>query len=310
MTESCSFIRPLLDAYLDDELSSLDHPRVERHLSSCGECRAIVSEMQQLQQSLRTQALNNEPGPEYYETLVPRIEERFDLEAAERGRHRARPLNGGQGVRRRWPGWLRFPVVRVAFAGLVLVVAAAAVRRLGSPPMAPPQEGRKIAQSEPRPGVGLVRRGETAQPSPTEVSAYFERIGGESKAAPPTANRFAPGPGAPEALMAEGAAPAIDRASDERSAAPSQAEAILLGRENDATLPDSLWTIGWLTMARAKAGDALRDHDPSACRQVLLCFWRVTHRSGRDLCPAPGARETIFTTDRENLECLILCARE
>lgn len=102
-------------------------------------------------------------------------------------------------------------------------------------------------------------------------------------------------PGTPEAF-----------ASLEPAAEPS--DSLLLLQEGEPSLPDSLWTAGWLSIARSKAVEALRAGDTEACRHALLRFWRASHRGGRDLAQSPEVRARLFQGDRAVLDSLRACA--
>ena len=50
---NCASITPLLDAWLDRELSSEVRSQVDQHLSICPQCQSAIEELRRLDQQLR-----------------------------------------------------------------------------------------------------------------------------------------------------------------------------------------------------------------------------------------------------------------
>ena len=65
---SCEHIQELLSPYLENELSSEERQRISAHLDSCGECKDLLIQMQQVYTSLTTF-----PEIEVSENLLSRL---------------------------------------------------------------------------------------------------------------------------------------------------------------------------------------------------------------------------------------------
>ena len=111
--------------YVDDTLSAFDRAAVERHLSGCGECRALVDDLHEIRRATRSLERREPPVRAW-----TRIERAIQLEAEERA---TRPPRGSRAV---WLGLAAAAVLVIAtVVGLRFLPRAggngAAIQRAG-----------------------------------------------------------------------------------------------------------------------------------------------------------------------------------
>jgi anti-sigma factor RsiW len=136
MKQECGDIRWLLDAWIDEELSSSDARRVARHLEGCPDCRDAVESRRGIDAALAADNRAGDPGDAYFRALGDRINAKFDF--AEASRHWAKPT---EPPRRRRLTVPRAWVPRFAFGiagAAVATIAGLLVHDLGEQPMLAP----------------------------------------------------------------------------------------------------------------------------------------------------------------------------
>lgn len=134
--DDCRRIDDLAEPYVDGELDETEHARVERHLKSCGTCRARVELARDIQHGLRA-----------LPTLVCPAEVTASVIEATEGASpaSARVLHG--------PWWRRPTAVRAAMlaaAAILAVTIASSFRteRLPTPPPVSTHQAEAVAQAE------------------------------------------------------------------------------------------------------------------------------------------------------------------
>lgn len=134
--DDCDDIRPLLDAWIDGELSGSDRRRVARHAETCPGCLEEAESRGGIDDALRADDKAGDPGDAYFGGLGDRIGARFDFEEA--ARHWAKPQNPPRRRRLTIP---RAWVPRFAFGiagAAVVTIAGILVHDLGPHPVRQP----------------------------------------------------------------------------------------------------------------------------------------------------------------------------
>ena len=134
--DDCDDIRPLLDAWIDGELSGSDRRRVARHAENCPDCLEEAESRGGIDDALRADDKAGDPGDAYFAGLGDRIGARFDFKEA--ARHWAKPQDPPRRRRLTIP---RAWVPRFAFGiagAAVATIAGILVHDLGQHPVRTP----------------------------------------------------------------------------------------------------------------------------------------------------------------------------
>ena len=75
--EACNTVEPMLSGYVDNELTAEEQRRVEAHLESCGSCRKVLEEMEQLTAVTAPMRIA-EPPEEVWETFLENVYNRLE----------------------------------------------------------------------------------------------------------------------------------------------------------------------------------------------------------------------------------------
>jgi anti-sigma factor RsiW len=136
MREDCADIRPLLDAWIDGELSDLGERRVARHAAGCPACREEAESRRGIDAAISADDTAGDPGDAYFANLGDRVSARFDF--AEAARHWAKPEKPPRKRRleipRAWVPRFAFGIAGVAVA----TIAGLLVHDLGQRPILAP----------------------------------------------------------------------------------------------------------------------------------------------------------------------------
>jgi predicted anti-sigma-YlaC factor YlaD len=127
-------IRPLLDDYLDDELSPAARRRVEDHLAECDVCTGELAALLALTEEARALPREMLPSRELWEGIEARLAERQVV----------LPLP------RRWSSWTR-PAMMAAAALFLVALSSAVTATLLWQRSAAPGEGSVAGASRPAP---------------------------------------------------------------------------------------------------------------------------------------------------------------
>ena len=139
----------LLSGYLDDHLSTAERARVESHLQGCGECEARLAGLRRSVASLRA-----------LERVAPPAELLVRLRQGVGGHPHREPIAVGPRA------WLRWPILRPAFAAAAVAILAAVVGltyfALGTPETPPGPtvvdlQAQRAASPAPRAAAGPIR---------------------------------------------------------------------------------------------------------------------------------------------------------
>ena len=158
MKEDCDDIRPLLDAWIDGELSSSAARRVAHHVEGCPACLDAAESRRGIDAAISADDKAGDPGDAYFASLGDRVSARFDF--AEAARHWAKPE---EPPRRRRLAIPRAWVPRFAFGiagAAVATIAGLLVHDLGRQPTFAPLPQTMDAMKESR-----------EQRTPAELSA-------------------------------------------------------------------------------------------------------------------------------------------
>jgi anti-sigma factor RsiW len=134
--EDCADIRPLLDAWIDGELSDSAERRVARHAAGCPDCREEAESRSGIDAAIYADDTASDPGDAYFATLGGRVSARFDF--GEAARHWAKPEKPPRRRRleipRPWVPRFAFGIAGVAVA----TIAGLLVHDLGRQPILAP----------------------------------------------------------------------------------------------------------------------------------------------------------------------------
>jgi anti-sigma factor RsiW len=184
MKEDCDDIRPLLDAWIDGELSSSAARRVAHHVEGCPDCLDEAESRRGIDAAISADDKAGDPGDAYFATLGDRIGERFDF--AEAARHWAKPE---EPPRRRRLAIPRAWVPRFAFGiagAAVATIAGLLVHDLGRRPTFAPLPRITEGMTESRERQMPVERPASSGPTHSGEPAA-KRSAEKSAVQPPTA---------------------------------------------------------------------------------------------------------------------------
>ena len=71
----CKKVRKELSSYLDNEIGSQKRQKMEKHLKRCPACSYQLGQLKKIDTLMR-EIPSQEPGPEFYERLSPRLTEK------------------------------------------------------------------------------------------------------------------------------------------------------------------------------------------------------------------------------------------
>jgi hypothetical protein len=173
MKENCDDIRPLLDAWIDGELSNSAGRRVAHHVEGCLECLDEAESRRRIDAAISADNKAGDPGDAYFTTLGDRISARFDF--AKAARHWAKPEEPRRRHRLAFP---RAWVPRFAFGiagAAVATIAGLLVHDLGRQPTFAPLPQTMDAMTESREPQMPVERPDSPTGAPTAQPAISDR---------------------------------------------------------------------------------------------------------------------------------------
>lgn len=264
MKKDCDDIRPLLDAWIDGELSSSDRRRVARHAEGCPDCREEAESRRGIDAALSADDKAGDPGDAYFATLGDRVGARFDF--TEAAQHWAKPEERPRRRRLTVPhAWV--PRFAFGIAGAaVATIAGLVVHDLGrQPTFAPlPRVTDTMMESpEPQAPVGLPGSpmgAQTAQPTNAPSARH--------PAAQPPPSTDAPSAEPPRTKSAKPAEPATVRRREVSGAGAASGAAIFRARQaEDAAGPDA-----------TRGADSAADERTPGRPELLAYFGALSER--------------------------------
>jgi hypothetical protein len=174
MKENCDDIRPLLDAWIDGELSDSAGRRVAHHVEGCPECREEAESRRGIDAAISADNKAGDPGDAYFATLGDRVSARFDF--AKAARHWAKPAEPPRRLRwaipRAWVPRFAFGIAGAAVA----TIAGLLVHDLGRQPTFAPLPQTMDAMTESREAQMPVERPDSPKGAPTAQPAISDKV--------------------------------------------------------------------------------------------------------------------------------------